>query len=256
MKAIRKGNKGAQVKAWQFFLIGQGYTGIQADGDFGKITEQATISFQKKRGLGGDGVVGNQTYLKAMQLGFEVVKDEEDSAKNGPNWPPPPDFSPLTGAKMQSLFGKIEFKVLADNSSIKITNNWQADNLVTVQIPQIKNLPPYRTSKITVHKLVAAQWQKLFNEWDKAGLTPLLLTYDGSYNPRLIRGSADQLSTHAYGIAVDLNVEWNKLGAIPALKGQKGSVRELVGIANKLGFYWGGHFSRKDGMHFEISKID
>jgi hypothetical protein len=37
--------------------------------------------------------------------------------------------------------------------------------------------------------------------------------------------------------------------------GQKGSVRELVQIANNNGFYWGGHFSRKDGMHFEIAKV-
>jgi hypothetical protein len=32
-------------------------------------------------------------------------------------------------------------------------------------------------------------------------------------------------------------------------------VRELVEIANEWGFYWGGHFTRKDGMHFEIAKI-
>jgi hypothetical protein len=45
------------------------------------------------------------------------------------------------------------------------------------------------------------------------------------------------------------------LNKIPALVGQKGSVREIVPIANEFGFYWGGHFTRKDGMHFEIAKI-
>jgi len=39
------------------------------------------------------------------------------------------------------------------------------------------------------------------------------------------------------------------------LVGQKGCVRELVPIAHENGFYWGGHFSRLDGMHFEIAKI-
>jgi hypothetical protein len=46
------------------------------------------------------------------------------------------------------------------------------------------------------------------------------------------------------------------LGKRPALVSEKGSVRELVPIANKYGFYWGGHFnSRPDGMHFEAAKI-
>ncbi len=81
------------------------------------------------------------------------------------------------------------------------------------------------------------------------------MTYDGAFNPRLIRGSATNLSCHAWGIAIDINVPWNGLGIVPSLKGQKGSVRELVKIANRLGFYWGGHFGRKDGMHFEIAKL-
>ncbi|MBP0575977.1 M15 family metallopeptidase [Mycobacterium tuberculosis] len=38
--------------------------------------------------------------------------------------------------------------------------------------------------------------------------------------------------------------------------GAKGCVRELVPIANRFGFYWGGHFStRADGMHFEVAKL-
>lgn len=46
------------------------------------------------------------------------------------------------------------------------------------------------------------------------------------------------------------------LGAQPALSGQKGSVRDLVGIANEHGFYWGGHFrTRLDGMHFEVARL-
>jgi hypothetical protein len=38
------------------------------------------------------------------------------------------------------------------------------------------------------------------------------------------------------------------------LVGEKGSVRELVPIANRWGFYWGGHYNgRPDGMHFEVA---
>ena len=46
------------------------------------------------------------------------------------------------------------------------------------------------------------------------------------------------------------------LGAVPAVSGQRGSVRELVSAADSLGIFWGGHFNNpKDGMHFEITKL-
>ena len=48
---------------------------------------------------------------------------------------------------------------------------------------------------------------------------------------------------------------WNKLGAEPARRGAKGSVFDLVPLANRHGFYWGGHFAkRRDGMHFEFAR--
>jgi hypothetical protein len=30
---------------------------------------------------------------------------------------------------------------------------------------------------------------------------------------------------------------------------------ELVPIAHRHGFYWGGHFSQRDGMHFEVAQV-
>lgn len=256
MKAIQKGDKGAEVKKWQFFLYGRGYTYIDADGDFGKNSHKASVDFQQKNGLVANGIVDNATYLKAMQYGFQLVEDipaGTDESTSG--WPPVPDFKPLTQAQAQAMFGKVEFTILPDGSKVKILNEWESKNLVTIEIPQIKGLPPYNTNKMTVHKKAAPQFQNLFREWEKAGLTKLLLSYEGAFNPRLIRGSQTNLSNHTFGIAFDINKAWNELGVIPAYKGQKGSVRELVTIANKLGFYWGGHFMRKDGMHFEIAKI-
>jgi hypothetical protein len=78
-----------------------------------------------------------------------------------------------------------------------------------------------------------------------------VLTWDGSFVPRFIRGSRTTLSNHAFGTAFDINCGYNRLGTIPALLGNKGYVRELVELANEHGFYWGGHFAspRSDGMH-------
>jgi len=50
-------------------------------------------------------------------------------------------------------------------------------------------------------------------------------------------------------------VAWNERGHRPALVGDKGSVREFVPIAHKWRFWWGGHFSTPDGMHFEVAVL-
>jgi len=255
MNAIRKGDKNPTVKRWQFFLVGQGYGYVVADGDFGANTERATKEFQKKHGIQADGVAGNECFAKAMSLGFPLVDDPDDATKDGPNWPPRPDFKPLSQAQVRSTFGSFDFTILSNKSSVKIKGNWEAENIVTVRIPQLAKLPPYKTDKIRVHKLAGPQFEELFAKWESAGLSDRLFTYDGAFNPRLIRGSRTDLSCHAWGIAIDVNVKWNGLGAVPAYRGEEGSVRELVTIANKLGFYWGGHFSRGDGMHFEIAKL-
>lgn len=60
MPVIRRGSKGAPVKTWQTFLA------IPVDGDFGPQTESATKAFQTKNGLVSDGIVGPQTWAKAM----------------------------------------------------------------------------------------------------------------------------------------------------------------------------------------------
>jgi hypothetical protein len=104
------------------------------------------------------------------------------------------------------------------------------------------------------HRLAADQLIGLWQDWEQAGLLDRILSFDGAFVPRFIRGSTKTLSNHAFGSAFDINASLNGLGVRPPLFGQRGSVRELVPIAHKWGFYWGGHFNtRPDGMHFEIA---
>ncbi len=106
------------------------------------------------------------------------------------------------------------------------------------------------------HKAAQKQLVELWLEWETAGLLDRILSFDGSFVPRFQRKSTTKLSNHAFGSAFDINAAFNPLDAEPALYGQRGCVRELVAIANKHGFYWGGHFmTREDGMHFEVAKI-
>lgn len=253
LKLIEINSTGTLVKAWQFFLTGQGFYKNKVDGKFGPDTKQASIDFQKKYKLQPDGVVGNKTYGVAMQLGFGGVEDKRKD-KSGADWPPKPDFNPLaSNAARKKLFGTFTYEpkpVPGNPENIRITNNWVSANIITVTIPQLKKI-----NKMQFHKLAAPQLIQLWKDWEAANLLHLVLSYEGSYMARFVRGSASVLSNHSFGTAFDINYAWNKLGAVPALAGQKGSVRELVPIANENGFYWGGHFSRLDGMHFEIARL-
>ena len=243
MKVLKIGSTGDDVELWQHFLIGQEFVSITADGIFGEMTLEATISFQKKYNLQPDGIVGNKTYGLAMQLGYSVIEDD-DLSKFGPNWPPKPIFSPLvTNDERANIYGKFEYKpnpLPNSPENIKILGDWVKNNIISVNIPQLKSIAGI--SSISFNNQAATQLQNLWKEWEKQNLLPLVLTWSGSFVPRFIRGSKTILSNHAFGTAFDINYSWNKLGCIPALVGHKGSVRELVEIANNNGFYWGGHF--------------
>lgn len=55
-----KGVVGSDVTEWQQILIAGGYD-VADDGHFGPATHNATLSWQKERGLKADGIVGPQT---------------------------------------------------------------------------------------------------------------------------------------------------------------------------------------------------
>lgn len=133
---------------------------------------------------------------------------------------------------------------------------WERESIVPARLPWV--MPSENVMRVMrVHKKTVEQWIKLFSAWSDAKLLDRLMTFNGGYNCRMKRGheastALKDLSTHAYGAAMDLNAPWNALGKEPAPKGERGSLVELVPIANACGFVWGGDFTRPDGMHFEI----
>ncbi|MFO7853622.1 MAG: M15 family metallopeptidase [Paracoccaceae bacterium] len=77
-----------------------------------------------------------------------------------------------------------------------------------------------------------------------------LRTY-GGFCARLIRGSADQISRHAFGVAIDVSVG----GTIDPMgdgKTQFGLI-VLSDYFTEEGWIWGAGFGREDSMHFEVS---
>lgn len=162
--------------------------------------------------------------------------------------PPRPPFSALPSAARPAVFGYIAWK-RASGDYITITNGWARENLVTVYLPQLRR-------ELRVHRVAAAQLGRLWAAWEAAGLLSRVLTFDGLWVPRTIRGNPSVLSNHAYGTAFDINARWNPFYGRPAPAGAPGSVFDLVELANRHGFWWGGHWNydgrgAADGMHFE-----
>lgn len=256
MEALRKGSKGTDVTRWQLFLRGQGHP-IVADGEFGPKTHAATRAFQKRHSLATDGIVGNRTLGKAMTLGLCVV-DDDTTGKHSPNWPPAPkNLKPLTSNRERHRrYGHFKWKPAPTPSNperIRILGSWARDNIVRIELPQLLQVGR-KTARVWVHREAATPLQALWGAWEAAGLLGHIRSWNGSYVARTVRGSKTTLSNHAFGTAFDINARWNRLGAAPALVGETGSVRELVPLANRHGFYWGGHYRRRpDGMHFELA---
>ena len=276
MKTLKRGSKGADVRRWQLFLIGQGFELGAIDGDFGALTERASVGFQARHRLFADGVVGLKTVGMAMTLGFDLglVKAAPIVAKTAatspasshdsdPNWPPrPTNLKPLTSTTArQKLFGAFKFAaapVSGNRENIQILGDWEERQIIRVEIPQLRDVSGAPASRrASWHRAAAPQLLALWRAWEEAGLLDLVKTWDGSFVPRFVRGSRATLSNHCFGSAFDINANFNSLGTRPALVGRTGSVRELVPLANKFGFFWGGHYNgRPDGMHFEIARLE
>ena len=255
VRMLEQGDGGDDVRAWQLFLRGQGFL-ILADGVFGPRTKQATQAFQRRYRLKADGIVGNRTLGRAMMLGFRLIEEERDE-REGPGWPPPPtELRSLVGERARErVFGRFAWEpapTATDPEAIRILGPWVRENIVRVEIPQLVTAKLRAKPYVWVHRLVADPFVSLWRDWEKAGLLARVLSFNGAWVARRIRGG-ESLSHHAFGSAFDINARFNRLGTIPALVGERGSVRELVPLANARGFFWGGHFrGRLDGMHFEL----
>jgi hypothetical protein len=83
----------------------------------------------------------------------------------------------------------------------------------------------------------------------KRGYVDDLKTWDGCFNIRMMRTNAAAFSLHAWGLAVDLNAFENQLFVKPKLS------PEFVKCFTDAGFEWGGHWTKWDGMHFQLAKF-
>lgn len=158
------------------------------------------------------------------------------------------------------IVGKVRWTAQSEpKGTIRLADGWEAENIVTVEVPALVGVDSYGRKfggKVRFYRGAADQLQAAWAEVKAQGLMDRVLSWDGSFVPRMIRGSLTKPSEHTFGCAFDINVQWNGLGVTPPRSGLRGSVRELVPIFEKHGFLWGGGWARRpDGMHFQIERL-
>lgn len=143
-------------------------------------------------------------------------------------------------------FGDI-YAYLRDDGSLD--PRWETDQLSRAPLPFPIPLSWDRTKQATslyCHRKLAPVLADVFREIRRRNLQGKLETFGGCFNFRAKRSSS-KLSTHTWGIAIDLNPETNPMG-------KPGRMPEgIVRAFRDFGFTWGGDWSGKnqDPMHFQ-----
>jgi len=143
-------------------------------------------------------------------------------------------------------FGDI-FKYIRSDHTLDVS--WQTEFLTRIALPFTIPLSWDKSravSQIICHNLVADPFTTAFDEIDHRDIEHKITSFGGCFNFRPQR-TGTKLSTHAWGIAIDLNPESN-------VQGSAGNMDPaIVEIFKQAGFTWGGDWEgqSRDPMHFQ-----
>jgi hypothetical protein len=149
--------------------------------------------------------------------------------------------------EIRSTFGDIFAYTTADHT---LDSRWQSQFLERVILPFPMTLSwdhSQSVSAITCHKLLASAFTGVFARIQSSGLQNKVTSFGGCFSFRPQR-TGTKLSTHAWGIAIDLNPETNEQGTIGNMDS------ELISMFCDAGFEWGGNWQgrSRDPMHFQF----
>jgi hypothetical protein len=130
---------------------------------------------------------------------------------------------------------------------------WERKTLVTLPLPVPLPYAYVQSAEVTrlrAHTLVASLMVEALTTCLVAGVPRDRLVYGGVYAWRPIRGGV-RLSTHAWGVALDLDPARNPLGR-PWRPTADMLPATVIDVFEGLGFCWGGRFERPDAQHFQL----
>ncbi|MEX2487416.1 MAG: M15 family metallopeptidase [Nitriliruptoraceae bacterium] len=142
-------------------------------------------------------------------------------------------------AELKHRFGEFAYRPRPGQRTIDIDPQFVDDHIVTTEVPVL--------GRVTCHRGIIDDLRAALAEVVDAELTAHLRPdrYGGCFVPRMIDPDGHRLSHHAWGIAIDINVDLSApgLGPVPP--------EEMIAAFARHGFRWGGTFSTPDNHHFE-----
>ena len=150
------------------------------------------------------------------------------------------------------LFGLVRFRTASAEwkrgDKITFIGGFNTADVISLVIPQLKNVPGSLGGKLRFHKSGHAQLLRAFSQIESEGFLHHIKSCAGTLNSRLRKPTSGALSklpsNHAFGIAIDLNEDDPGFGD---------SVAPVAPIFQALGFTWGKAFN--DPMHFEANRF-
>lgn len=207
------------------------------------IVEEELSRLQREGVPSGDGMAAGDSLLGTIAPGDNQILDSYAQVVliagrrdiNTGLTVPSPSF-------LLEMFGPPR-EVLSDDCE-PMTNPRLVEMLVTEDVGPIRvnMLRPAIESIRNVFEKVRATDEDLYNRISTAGALCV----------RRIRGSQSSVSSHAFGLAVDLNID-GVLDTLGDGKTQLG-LTILSDFFQEEGWFWGASFGREDSMHFEVSR--
>ncbi|MEX0705728.1 MAG: M15 family metallopeptidase, partial [Nitriliruptoraceae bacterium] len=144
----------------------------------------------------------------------------------------------LSLAQIKQTFGEFSHRPRGGRD-IQLDREFLREHIVTTRIPVFDN--------VTCHRRIIDDLVAAIEEVVDAGLEEHLAPsrYGGCHHPRRISLERGRLSSHSWGIAIDINVDVDApgLGPVPP--------DEFIAIFGRHGFRWGGDFTSPDNHHYE-----
>jgi hypothetical protein len=152
-------------------------------------------------------------------------------------------------AEIISTFGDVHAFV---DASGQLSPEWASEYLGLAELPFSLPLswnPAVSVNRMTCHKLLIPTFEQVFATIQGWGLPGKITSFGGCFEFRAQKRNAAKLSTHAWGIAIDINPLENEQGTAGNMDAS------VIDVFREVGFEWGGDWPgrAKDPMHFQFA---